>query len=249
MELAINKTLKSVADEVWNNKNLNNIQTEKTRLYEIGNYNVPRVTALLDTIKEDYIIQWANSLGWKRLSYTKVLQEAASIGTEVHEEIEMFLKHGYTGITPGFMSFYDWWDKFNDVNNVRDIESEISMSCPYFAGTTDLFFVANNHNCLVDFKTSKHIGYKYLMQLSAYTYMMKTNFNKDIDYCIIFQVDKYEPHKYQVYLYDLNNPDIKELFTYSLQYMIHLSCGFAYNHFIQSKFNDIDAKVDGGIVI
>ena len=78
----------------------------KFKLYE-GTTYVPRVTVLLDTIKEDYLLQWANSLGWKRLSYTKTLQEYADIGTEVHNEIENFIKFGELGMTPGFISFKD----------------------------------------------------------------------------------------------------------------------------------------------
>ena len=244
IELIANKTLTKIADNVWSDSKLNNIQCDKVRLYEKGNYNVPRVTALLDTIKEDYLIQWANSLGWKRQSYTRVLQEAASIGTEVHQDIEMFLKHGEIGMTPGFSSFYKWWTELNALNKIDMIESELSMDCPYFAGTTDLFFRANGRNCLMDFKTSKHIGYKYLMQLSAYTYMMNTILHREIDYCIIFQVDKYVPDVYQVYLFDLHNSEIKELFDYALQYMIHLSCGYAYNQFIQNKFSKLNVKLD-----
>lgn len=239
MKLKIDTGLRKVADNVWNTPAFHNIDNDKVRLYEDGGYNVPRVTALLDTIKEDYIIKWANSLGWKRQSYTKVLQEAADIGTEVHHEIEMFLKHGDMGMTPGFLSFYEWWNNFLSNNTISDLRSEVSMSCPYFAGTTDLFFTANGCNCLMDFKTSKHIGYKYLMQLAAYTYMMNITYGKSIDYCIIFQIDKYEPGLYKVYMYNLNNKETKELFDYALQYMIHLSCGYAYNQYIQSKFNEV----------
>lgn len=215
----------------------------KFRLYQ-GEIFVPRVTVLLDTIKEDYLIQWANSLGWKRMSYSKTLQEYADIGTEVHNEIENFIKYGEEGISPGFMSFKEWWDRLNELNVITDIQSEVTMACPYFGGTTDLVFNANGKNCLVDFKTSKHITYKYIMQLAAYTYMMQTELNRPIDYCIIFQVDKYEPYIYQVYMYNLHDPTICSMFDMGLEYMMILSKGLYYKMYMEKAFaeSEADAK-------
>ncbi len=222
----------------------------KFRLYK-GETFVPRVTVLLDTIKEDYLLQWANSLGWKRMSYSKTLQEYANIGTEVHNEIENFIKFGELGMSPGFMSFKEWWDKLNQLNVITDVQSEVSMACHYFAGTTDLFFNANGKNCLVDFKTSKHISYKYIMQLAAYTYMMQTSTGRSIDYCIIFQVNKYEPYQYQVYMYDLSNPEIRNMFNNGLIYMIILSKGLSYKLSMEKVFANTEeyVKVKNGEVV
>lgn len=222
----------------------------KFKLYE-GTTYVPRVTVLLDTIKEDYLLQWANSLGWKRLSYTKTLQEYADIGTEVHNEIENFIKFGELGMTPGFISFKDWWDKLIELNEITNVRSEVSMTCPYFGGTTDLFFNANGKNCLVDFKTSKNIGYKYIMQLSAYVYMMQTIEKISIDHCIILQMDKYTPYKYQAYRYDLDNPFIKNMFQTGLRYMFVLSKGYNYKLSMERMFTSSEnsAKIKGEEVV
>ena len=244
MKFQLDPNLMGILQDIYSNRRLALSEySGKTRLYEKGNYYVPRVTALLDTIKEDYLLQWANNLGWKRMSYTKTLQTYADIGTLVHNEIENYLKNGIPGISPGFLSFNEWWERFTSLNKVTNIESELSLECPYFCGTTDLFLTANGRNCLVDFKTSKHIGYKYIMQLAAYTYMLQTELNRPIDYCIIFQVDKTQPYKYQAYLYDLFNPEFSELFSYALEYVMHLSCGFVYNYFIRGRFDETEDDV------
>lgn len=225
------------------------VDKNKCKFYETGNYYVPRVTTLLDTIKEDYLLQWANSLGWKRMSYTKTLQEYADIGTLVHEEIEKFLKEGKLGVSPGFLSFKEWWEQLNAINNITDIESEVSMICPYFCGTTDLYFKANGHDCLVDFKTSKHISYKYIMQLAAYVYMMNYIYHRNIKYCIIFQVDKYTPYQYKAYVYDLHDFQVSDMFNYGLAYIMNLAIGYLYNHRMREMFEKTEQGVitNGGI--
>lgn len=241
----INQNLLKEVDRLYSNPDfqLQMDMNGKCRHNEMNDYYVPRVTVLLDTIKEDYLLQWANNLGWKHLSYTKTLQEYADLGTEVHEDIERYLKTGQTGMSAGFMSFQEWWTKFTTLNTVTDIESEVSMVCPYFSGTTDLFCKVNGRNCLVDFKTSKHINYKYIAQLAAYSYMMDTVLGRKIDYFIIFQVDKYEPGVYQAYMYDLNNDYIKNMFDHALEYIFHLACGYLHNKYLQDCFNTTERQV------
>ena len=64
-----------------------------TDYYVYDGYNVPRVTKILDeTINEGYLVKWANSLGFKHLDYSKVLNEAANIGSKTHGYIENYLQ-------------------------------------------------------------------------------------------------------------------------------------------------------------
>ena len=239
-----NITAINVANKLYDdNKNIMQFEEDnelfnKCRYYEKGGYFVPRVTVLLDTIKEDYLLKWANSLGWRRKDYNKTLQEYADLGTTVHREIDEYLNNGKQGCTAGLYSFEEWWEKLISINKVSDIETEVSMVGPYFCGTTDLYFKANGMNCLVDFKTSKNIGYKYMMQLAAYSYLMETQMNRKIDYCIIFQVDKNIPGIYQAYRYNLNDPEMKNIFSQAIQYMFHLSCCFMYNIQMRQSFNN-----------
>ena len=224
-----------------------NSQTDNFKFYEnpalgVG-YYIPRVTKLLDTIKEDYLLQWANSLGWKRKSYSRTLQDYAELGSQVHCEIEMYLKEGEIGVSPGFKSFLNWWMRLNQDNIITDVQSEVELICPYFGGTTDLFFKVNGKNCLVDFKTSKHISYKYIAQLAAYRHMMEERLGEPIDICIILQLDKYEVVPAIVYTYDMSNPVVREMFDHAYEYILILAQGFFYNQYLQNMFNSTSKSV------
>ena len=52
---------------------------------------VPSVTTIIKILNKPFIAKWANSLGWKRQSYDKVLEESANKGTFVHELIHEYL--------------------------------------------------------------------------------------------------------------------------------------------------------------
>lgn len=206
------------------------------KLYNSGSetYYVPRVTKLLDTIKDDNgLLVWANSLGFKGQNYEETLQSYADLGSAVHGEIEEYIRFGTQGYTPGFISFFDWWTKLNNLNTVTDVMSEVELIGPYFGGTTDLFCKLNGFGCLVDFKTSNFIGYKYIIQLAAYRYLMKICMNIDIRYCIILQLDKIEPNQYRVYVYDLDNPDYKFIFDMALSYIHNIAICYLQNRYLR----------------
>ena len=60
--------------------------------YHYNNIPVPRVTEILSkTIHEDYIVKWANYLGFKHLNYQDELDKYANIGTITHERISQIL--------------------------------------------------------------------------------------------------------------------------------------------------------------
>ena len=52
---------------------------------------VPSVTTIIKILNKPFIAKWANSLGWKRQSYDKVLEESANKGTFVHELIHEYI--------------------------------------------------------------------------------------------------------------------------------------------------------------
>ena len=59
---------------------------------------------------------------------------------------------------------------------------------------------------LVDYKTSNHIGFKYILQLAAYRYMLRTELGIEIDGCIILQLAK-DRVSYNEYVLNFSNPD------------------------------------------
>ena len=140
-----------------------------------------RVTEILSYIGEESLMYWANSLGFKGISYKKELSRYAVIGTKVHSEIERFLSgdRDLNTINPddytqaGFYAFISWYDeqvnKFGKTIEILGLEQ--SFEGKYFRGTIDCIMRVDGLLYLVDFKTSSHIGYKYFMQLAAYEYL------------------------------------------------------------------------------
>ena len=75
-------------------QDLENIRPElDTDRYKWNGIPVPRVTNIISkTIHEDFLMYWANSLGFKHKGYKKTLDAAADYGTKTHDALEKFLK-------------------------------------------------------------------------------------------------------------------------------------------------------------
>lgn len=180
--------------------------------YDFNGVKVPRVTKIIDTcIHEEYLVKWANSLGFKHQSYQKVLQEAANYGSKVHNAIEHHLKDDVQPIdVPNnpFEAFKSWWKILNDNNKVVVLGQEFKLSCPWFGGTYDMLISINDRPWLVDFKTSNHLSYRYCLQLSAYRYMLRYNniVIPDIAGIIVLRLDKESP-SFEEYVLDLSIPE------------------------------------------
>lgn len=231
------------------NKYFNNTYTDH---YKYDNNSVPRVTEILSAmLHEDYLMYWSNSLGFKRLKYKAVLEEAASKGTYSHKAIEEYLNDNKlpnlddipiiarNTVDSTFSAFMKWWNIIN-THNVELVYSEKTMTCDLFGGTLDLLLKIDGKYWLIDFKTSNHLNYKYYIQLSAYSYMLSLE-KINIDGCLILMLDK-ENYSFTEYILDLSNElhykffnDCKDAF---------MSIVLAYNERlnIQSQFNDIFKK-------
>lgn len=98
-------------------KNYNNSEYFKESKYQFNGKPVPRVTEILSTtIHEDYLMKWANFLGFKHLDYEKELNKAAHEGTKAHNYIEeFFTRNPYDPLSEGmmnnppFLAFHKWW--------------------------------------------------------------------------------------------------------------------------------------------
>ena len=66
--------------------------SKKWNTYNYMGNPIPRVSEILSkTIYEEFLLQWANSLGYKRKSYKAERDSSALKGTYTHELIEQFL--------------------------------------------------------------------------------------------------------------------------------------------------------------
>lgn len=163
----------------------------KEEKYFFNGISVPRVTEIISKmISEEYLLYWANGLGFKHQSYKKTIEAAANLGSESHDLINRFLL-GETVVSNNipYQGFRRWWMDINASNEIKIIGSEQTLVCPWFGGTYDLLIEINGLVYLVDFKTSNHVGYKYYLQLAAYKYMLEQQ-GYIISGCIILQLNK-----------------------------------------------------------
>ena len=211
-------------------------KTQSDSVYSYNGIPVPRVTEIISTcIHSDSLLYWANSLGFKHKSYKKTIQEAADIGTECHNTIDLFLDNDYkydasftyTSAQYAYESFLKWWNEININNNVNVIFHEKKLVCPYFGGTLDGLYEINGKKYLIDYKTSNHITFRYCLQLAAYRYMLREFYGINIDGCIILQLSKNEI-KYNEYLLTFDN-------IYHLQYMNN--CEYTFLCMVNSFMN------------
>ena len=195
-------------------------QNQIDSIYQFNGQLVPRVTHILSAmLHEDYLMNWANSLGWKRQNYKKTLETAADKGSFVHNSIENYIQEGvepdFSLVNPeikqevynAYNSFLLWWEIISQ-NQIEIVMQEQTLICPYFGGTLDLLLSINGNMYLFDFKTSNNPSYKYFMQLSIYRYMLKTIYNIDLAGVGIIMLDKKSIHFEEIMAFTTNEFDL-----------------------------------------
>ena len=165
--------------------------------YFFGEARVPRVTKIIHRcIHAESLMNWANSLGFKHLSYTKELNKAANIGTECHESIESYLNDN--SFTPmnisqeannAYQSFHKWYSTVASNNTIFPVYHEKHLICKYFGGTLDAIYNIGGKLYLIDYKTSNHVTYNYCLQLAGYLLMLEME-GITVSGCIVLQLSK-----------------------------------------------------------
>lgn len=224
---------------------LGTVTENSNERYTYNGISVPRVTSIISKmIQEDSIIYWANSLGFKHMGYRKTLNQYADYGTKVHKAIELFLKNQtITFKVPDnpFNAFTYWWETINESNEVTILGQEHKMACKYYGGTYDLLLKIGNDTILVDFKTSNHVGYKYWLQLAAYTKILREEENINVDGLIILQLDKNRP-KYTEYYLNLHNEAQRNYFAICERTFMSLLYGFYHINYLEREFDNVTTK-------
>jgi hypothetical protein len=230
--------------------NMEPINVESDYIY--NGIIVPRVTKILSKcIHSDTLMYWANSLGFKHKSYKKTIDAAAEIGHHAHDNIDKFLEdENYTADESSipyqsynaYQSFLKWFNTVSNIATVRVIFHEKTLTCKYFGGTLDGLYEINGKIYLVDYKTSNHITFRYILQLAAYRYMLRTELGIEIDGCIILQLAK-ESISYNEYV--LNFDNINHLNYINDCEMAFLSLVFAYYNInkVEDGYNTLDWEV------
>lgn len=216
----------------------NNIKLKEKKYFHNG-ISVPRVTEIISKmISEEYLLYWANSLGFKHQGYKKTVEAAANIGSETHDLINKFLLgEQFNSDNIPYLGFRKWWIDVTSSNNVKIIGTEQELTCEYFGGTYDLLLEINGLLYIVDFKTSNYMSYKYFLQLSAYKYMLELK-GYNIAGCIILKLNK-SKIEYEEYPLIFSNQQHKDFMDRCTHTFLSLTYGY-YNIYIsQEMYNNI----------
>lgn len=154
-------------------------------IYESNGKKLPSVTTIISALGSDYILKWANSLGFRHLKYEDELNKYAERGSLIHDllrgevdpsyipeiiykdDIQRIEILGYLTKFRNFLSLYNYETLF--------CEKTFMSETLGYAGTIDWLANINNYLMLNDFKTSKMVKFTHLLQLGGYNNLLKEN--------------------------------------------------------------------------
>lgn len=211
----------------------------KEQKYFHNGVPVPRVTEIISKmISEEYLLYWANGLGFKNKSYKKTVEAAANIGSETHDLINRFLLgETFNSNNIPYLGFRRWWMDITSSNNVKIIGTEQTLTCEYFGGTYDLLVEIDGLLYLVDFKTSNYMSYKYYLQLAAYKYILEQK-GYIISGCIILKLNK-SRIEYEEYPLIFSNPYHKDFINRALHTFLSLAYGYYNIYQCEQMYNQL----------
>lgn len=154
---------------------------------------VPSVTTALKMAAKDGIPQWASNLALKwayenidsartrdaadfvgagKYQWTKVRDERAMVGTEIHEYIEADLRDAWDlpqPWDPEVLQMIEQWRKFRSEHEIvpQFIETTVWSHAHGYAGTFDWLGLLDGKLCIVDNKSSRSLWPEHEMQLAA----------------------------------------------------------------------------------
>ena len=147
---------------------------------------VPSVTTILQIIGNKEIIYWANRLGFKHIDYETELNRLADNGTLMHTVLQHIVDPSLANEPIVFK------DKFEEEKYLKLAEKFSNMIKNYsyttiftektfissklgYGGTVDWFADMNGFNMINDFKSSKRVYMKQLLQIGGYYNLMIEN--------------------------------------------------------------------------
>lgn len=140
---------------------------------------VPSVTTILQIMNSPEIAKWANYLGFRHIDYNQELNRYAVRGTKLHQCLQAIVDPSLNGKEITFSSALerDYCEqaiaKFTAVMDAYQYdtiftEKTFVSSDLGYGGTIDWFAKFNDLNLVLDFKSSKQVRMKHLLQLGGY---------------------------------------------------------------------------------
>ena len=172
---------------------------------------VLRVSQVIKSLAKDSLIFWANSLGFKGISYKKELERTANIGSLCHDVIEgyfdtqrladidfeLFNIEDYGSkmeVRLALESFFKWYKKFIKHHTYNVKFTEFTVVGEYLGGTIDCGIDGwkdPDKVIFVDYKTSGDFYLTQFLQLSAYVMIYEEVYGpKTVEGVMIIRMDK-----------------------------------------------------------
>jgi hypothetical protein len=170
--------------------------------YFLNGKRVPSVSTILGTLGwgNENLLRWAANLGLQGVDYEKSRQGACDVGTCAHDMIDCHL-HGrqidnelypvevIEQALPAYAAFRAW-AKEQQVS-VIDSEFPLVSAALRYGGTPDALVRLNrSEQVLLDFKTSKWLFPKHVIQVVAYMDLIAECRGTYLDRAIVLRVGK-----------------------------------------------------------
>ena len=166
-----------------------------TIAYRIDGKRVAGVTTKIGRYKSaDSLIHWAWQCGINGLDYREEKKKAGDIGTDLHNLAEEYIKGNEPFVSKDpvvhhcFQQFLEWWNNYDcEVIWTEKTYTNKKLNC---GGCPDLLVKKDDKYILIDFKTSKNMYGDHLIQLGAYSELIKLEDGIEIDEAIIVRFPK-----------------------------------------------------------
>ena len=187
---------------------------------------VPSVTTILKIIGYEEIYKWANYLGFRHITYQSEMDRTANIRNIIHAVCESV-------VDPENVQYPTIENEYDKIyyQNIRDRFKEFISQFTYqtvftekvfvskdlgFGGCVDWYAKIGGYDMLVDFKSSKEVRSKHLLQLGGYYSLMKES-GYNISAASIILVNVNEIRMYPIneeVLQQMSNAFLKLVDTY-----------------------------------
>ena len=200
------------------NQNIEKIQINGDRYYNVDNTYYKSVTSILNSVKNPNIDQWRNKIGIDAANL--ISKTACDRGTRIHSLCELYLLNNknikYENLSDSAIFETCFINELDKIDNIHCLETTLISHKLKYAGTVDCIAEYEGKLSVIDFKTSlkpKKESYidSYFLQTAAYAmaYNEMTGTKID-DLVIIIGVDKLD--KAQVFKQSLINWENKFIY-------------------------------------
>jgi hypothetical protein len=195
-----------------------------TRYYGADGELLVGVTTALQILNKPSLMRWAWNCGMKGEDYTKVRDQAGSVGTITHlmitcelqnivPKLQEYSQADIDSATLCLNSFHEW--RKSHTLEAMLVEKPLASSKYRFGGTPDFIGLVNGELELMDFKTSSGIWNDYFYQLAAYRQLAHENGYESLNKARILRFSKGDNVEFEDRLITQFSKEF-ELFTHCL---------------------------------